>query len=221
MRYVERYSAEAPYILIGGWGEDDLKLIEQSIVQIKNKPIGKGLLKKIKELSTNEKFVKIVCQYRKGHSARPVLTKSQLKSFEVANVSDDPYDKNHNSLALYISSKPLSKSKREGTSALVEFDPSESISIVNGEPKFSNLYKEAFVCLAHELIHSLRFLKGNSLAGKGGDIQNPSSYAMQEENRVVGLGQYAHRTFTENAVRAEHGLLLRKTYLIPYHLQNL
>jgi len=220
MKYVERYSREAPYILITGSDDDDLNAIESSLKKIKSKPIGNTLLKKIEELSDNGRFVKIACLYRIGHTARPMLTESQLNYFKSLKLSDNPYDKDHNSLASYISRKPPSKSRREGTSAYIEFDPTQSVDVDNGEPKRSHRHDLVFVSLVHELIHSLRFLKGNSLAGYNGDSQDPSSPAMEEEYRAVGLGRYADRPITENTIRAEHGLQLRKSYLIPRRLQN-
>lgn len=57
-----------------------------------------------------------------------------------------------------------------------------------------------FVVMAHELIHSLHCLKGIRKEGKA------------EELWTTGIGDYAGEEFTENKIRAEHGLPERTEY---------
>ena len=63
--------------------------------------------------------------------------------------------------------------------------------------------RPSFIGLAHELIHAYY-----SLLGEG--ITNTKA----EEYSTVGLASHlSTREFTENAIRAEHGLPIRMTYI--------
>jgi hypothetical protein len=58
-----------------------------------------------------------------------------------------------------------------------------------------------YIGLAHELIHAQRALHG--LSGETAEV---------DEAQVVGFGEFAGLEFTENKIRAEHGLSPRRTY---------
>jgi len=202
--------------MISGWDETDFKLTESALSKLKSKGVGSELINKIEQYSKNGKFVRIDVTFRIGHSAKPVMTSSQMEKYEFQSQSDDFKLKG----AFYLSKKPASKKGRQGTGAIINFDPSESLDIVDGLPYKAGKYNEAFICLAHELIHAYRFMKGNSLAGHGGDVQDSNSPIRDEENRVVGLGKYQERKITENSIRKEHNLPLRKAYLMPAQKNN-
>ena len=60
--------------------------------------------------------------------------------------------------------------------------------------------RPAFIGLAHELIHAYYNLKGKAFPGA------------EEELATVGISKVKNRSITENAIRAEHGIELRKAY---------
>ena len=62
----------------------------------------------------------------------------------------------------------------------------------------------AFVALAHELVHALHHLSGDTLNER-----------MDEEARTIGAGRFAGARISENAVRREHGLKERAYYSTP------
>lgn len=68
----------------------------------------------------------------------------------------------------------------------------------------------AFVALAHELVHALHTLSGDSVPHADGDTET-----MIEEARTVGAGKYLNTRISENAVRREHGIAIRTFYDRP------
>ncbi|WP_343230441.1 M91 family zinc metallopeptidase [Xanthomonas euvesicatoria] len=86
----------------------------------------------------------------------------------------------------------------------------------NGSPlRLGSNPEESFVVLAHELIHAQHLLAGTSKAYKGGDRYDETSEAGKEELRAVGVGKYEYRKTrqpSENSIRQEHGLPIRKKY---------
>jgi Ca2+-binding RTX toxin-like protein len=71
-------------------------------------------------------------------------------------------------------------------------------------PKNEN---EPFMELVHELLHASRILKGRSSLA----LDFPYG-AVNEEFRTVGLKQWQDKPLTENSIRKEQGLPLRKSY---------
>jgi len=71
-----------------------------------------------------------------------------------------------------------------------------------------------YIALGHELVHSFHSLNGDYV--KDYDWNNgtttSSSGALIEEARTVGLGRYKNTRFSENALRKEHGFVLRTYY---------
>ncbi|MCL1617989.1 M91 family zinc metallopeptidase [Ralstonia pseudosolanacearum] len=68
--------------------------------------------------------------------------------------------------------------------------------------------------LAHELIHAKHMVAG-TWKGRWGDDRDPKTSAGKEELRAVGLGKYEYAKTgepSENAIRDEHGLPLRRKY---------
>lgn len=70
--------------------------------------------------------------------------------------------------------------------------------------------RPAYIGLAHELIHANNNLRGRSLHAAAG--MTSANAKAHDEHLVVGLGQYANAEFTENKIRAEHGLPPRMQY---------
>ncbi|SEG91380.1 Papain fold toxin 1, glutamine deamidase [Actinacidiphila yanglinensis] len=81
----------------------------------------------------------------------------------------------------------------KGTLSLVRYNPNAWETADGLRPPF--------IGLAHELIHAYRNLNG---------LSHPT--AAVDEAQLVGFGEYADLEFTENKIRAEHGLAPRRTY---------
>ena len=74
--------------------------------------------------------------------------------------------------------------------------------------------RPAFIALAHELVHASHYLQGSCYRGIGDDLKpDGDSGIMEEEMRTVGFGKYANESPSENAIRVEHGLPRRDSYV--------
>jgi hypothetical protein len=71
----------------------------------------------------------------------------------------------------------------------------------------------AYVTLGHELLHASRALLGTGYRPYLGEPRiDRDSGAAEEEIRTVGIGPYQDEYPSENAIRAEHGLVPRPDY---------
>jgi len=75
--------------------------------------------------------------------------------------------------------------------------------------------RPSFIALAHELVHACHYVQGSCYRGIGDDIGGPTSDSgiMEEEMRTVGFGKYATESPSENAIRIEHTLVRRDSYV--------
>jgi Effector protein len=103
---------------------------------------------------------------------------------------------------------------------------SEVLYHPNAEHQYSSaigIRTPPFVALAHELVHALHAISGEVIKpynwNNGSAVS--SSGAILEEARTVGLGRYQNTRISENAVRREHGLLLRTYYSVVGDCNNL
>lgn len=72
-------------------------------------------------------------------------------------------------------------------------------------PAAGGMLPPAFICLAHELVHSMHALEGTTRTGDSPD--GPT-----EELYTVGLGEFADEAICENTIRGEHGFDPRPSY---------
>ena len=75
----------------------------------------------------------------------------------------------------------------------------------------------AYIALGHELIHALHVISGDVVK----EYSWKTDGAIIEEARTVGLGPYASKRITENALRKEWGLAQRTYYGSPGDCDNL
>ena len=66
-----------------------------------------------------------------------------------------------------------------------------------------------FIALAHELIHALHHLGGNTYDDK---VSENGREAKREEMFTTGLGAYANTRISENAIRRQFNLPVRTFY---------
>jgi hypothetical protein len=74
-------------------------------------------------------------------------------------------------------------------------------------PNFHDCFPPAVV-IGHELIHAVRNARGESLVGE----KLAGNATSHEEARAIGVGPYADARVSENALRAELGLPLRRDH---------
>ena len=138
-------------------------------------------------------------------NTRAVLSASEVEKYDPETFADN----------LELAKERARKGK--GCNAIIEWSPQSHIELnSNGSPlRLGSDPEESFVVLAHELIHAQHLLAGTSRAYKGGDRYDETSEAGKEELRAVGVGKYEYRKTrqpSENSIRQEHGLPVRKKY---------
>ena len=98
----------------------------------------------------------------------------------------------------------------KGTSAVAMWEPMADYSQV------ANLRTPGYVALAHELIHCMHFMSGDTNMYPEDDPWGAGdSYSKHEEARTVGLGIYRNTRISENALRRELKLPERTFYSDP------
>ncbi|NIG12913.1 hypothetical protein F3J37_01665 [Pantoea sp. Al-1710] len=203
MDLIRRQSSVVPSIEIVSEYEEDTNKTEAALTKIKSKPVGRQLLKEISDLSKNGRSISVNVSETFRSQSIPILTKSQLKKYGI----EESYSTESNIKAQQISAKKGFMRKGEGVSSIVDFDPSYFVKVTLSGHHQSEINEElAFTTLAHELIHSYRFLKGTSFNTSGGV---ESLETKREERRVIGTGEFANAKISENAIRREHGLTER------------
>lgn len=76
--------------------------------------------------------------------------------------------------------------------------------------------RPGYIGLAHELVHAYHQVDGNCYRGLEGGfmaLNAVNSGIKEEEMRTVGFGAYANELPSENAIRVEHGLPTRASYV--------
>lgn len=205
-------SIHAPFISINYEHSRDLDHAESALQTIKSKPVGKNLLLSLLYLSNEDRRVIIVVkgQLTDGTSSFP--SQSQLRRFNVAN---NPGDRLYQTLSNMMSTVNPNGQPSEGCSAVVQFNPYNSIHIDNeGYPVPVSTTQHNFVSLAHELIHALHTMNGTALNRDSiaSDVFYRGSGTRREEERAVGLGRFEREAISENKIRQEHGLRIRRSY---------
>ncbi len=187
--------------------------VVEALECIKSRPVGNQLLEDIASLARGERKVTIV---EPAADQLPVaqmrLTPSQLDALG----SNPPRAKVRQALIDNATGSTLFR--RRGTASEIPWSKATAEPVVNehGVPVRQTDPDQAFVALAHELIHARHHLAGTLKFDGTTLTPHPAcaeSKSGKEELRAVGLGKYAaSKEPTENAIRAEHGLPRRTTY---------
>lgn len=186
-----------------------LEKAETALCKLVCQPNGSRLLAEVGRLSKNGRSLSInVIGAHLDSAARPALTAKQAKAH---NLPNNDLDRDHNDKATELASKKgLFKGK--GTSAVIDWNLAQYPDIDHaGKPRIVLDEENAFVSLAHEMVHGYRMMKGTFTGG----TSNPRTLgtpAAREEDRAVGIGKYANEPLSENGVRLEHGLPRRNQY---------
>ena len=189
-----------------------------ALESIHSKPSGSNLLRSIASLANEEKFVLIKNVHRSEDiSCVPQLTPKNLEKLikkSGVNFSQKEYD----DMRIKQSSSSTAF-KRRGCSAIIKWNKQLAQPLLNkeGAPIPDTCPENAYIALAHELVHAKHHLAGTS---KNKGEFNPSKHldlidVSKEELRAIGLDKYAYSGEpSENTIRQEHRLPKRFKYKI-------
>jgi hypothetical protein len=226
-----QYLAEYPGLYIGGDALDDedgavltpLPPIEQAyfmsatrqcLGQIRSRPIGKELLRLIslRCQGVGSRAGGLTCTiYMSGGSMTGWKKSAKAYIKKAIGGTHAPETGQQGSLR---ETRRLAWGGRQisiagvGRSATVGYNPFISYDVM----LFARIGVSTppFIALAHELVHCLHTLSGDAAP----DSEDENAMDV-EEARTVGAGRYRHTRISENAIRAEHGIALRRWYLRP------
>ena len=207
MNMITSKSSVAPFIEIRGESQEEIDHTESALKKIKSGRNGSELLKRLNNLSNGDRKITIEVDDSRSSCNIPFLTNSQLKKYNI-----DPEDlESSNHKASELSIKKGFLRNGEGVSNLIKFNPDYFVRVnEHGTHLYTVEKKSSFVMLAHELIHSYRNMKGVSY---GIDREEkPGVMESKEERRVIGTGEFSNERISENGIRKDHGIHLRKKH---------
>ncbi|NIG12927.1 hypothetical protein F3J37_01595 [Pantoea sp. Al-1710] len=217
-----QHSLVVPQFTILSASKKHHEVTEAALARIKSGQNGRNLLSAICQILNHnpDKRLYIDCaNHEQGSFVQGRLTDSQVRRFRV---SDNPDDPKHEQAMLHLRAPKPDNTPGEGVNPIVRFHPDEAVwtdamnighSVL--DPRIS------FITLAHELVHAFHLLNGTSLATLRDHIWIDGSGQRLEENRAVGSEEFAGNPFSENGVRADHGIPLRASYLLAEHIAPL
>ena len=191
---------------------------DAALTDINSVSSGRKLLQSIaQKASGGEKKVTIQSvSGSRSAGTQAVLTRSQLNSYQPSSFRENV------SIATALSEKS-GWSKGKGSSAIIEWNSDRSSIQLNGNGSPMGFVdggdSDRVSVLSHELVHAKHILSGTRKANyEPSRRYDPSSSAGKEEARAVGIGKYAYSKTgkpSENSIRQERGLPLRKYYGPP------
>ncbi|WP_225847516.1 M91 family zinc metallopeptidase [Streptomyces sp. HPF1205] len=161
-----------------------LATVQEQLRLLASKPAGKALLERIGAAATTSKLA--AWQHAK------VKIERIGGGTAVGRKQGPGYEAHAGNVTKAINSE-WATMPGKGTLSLVRYNPNAWETPDGLRPPF--------IGLVHELIHAYRNLQGLS-----------HRTAAVDEAQVVGFGEHADLEFTENRIRAEHGLPPRRTY---------
>ncbi|MFA0923255.1 XopG/HopH/AvrPtoH family type III secretion system effector [Xanthomonas fragariae] len=181
--------------------------VESALEKIAAGSSGNDLLQGLSSISARKNRKVTIAQIgaEEQPNTRAVLSAREVEEYKPRTFADNK------TLAMELARKG------SGCNAIIEWSPQSHIELnANGSPvRLGSNSEDSFVVLAHELIHAQHLLAGTSKAHNGGNRYNEKSEAGKEELRAVGVGKYEYRKTkqpSENSIRQEHGLPIRKKY---------
>ncbi|PIF22274.1 MULTISPECIES: XopG/HopH/AvrPtoH family type III secretion system effector [Pantoea] len=208
MNFIQR-SKTVPEIMIESYETGGYDKAESALAKINSKPNGRSIIQEVVRNTQNGKSLKIIVSSLEHAKARPVLTESQMKAYKANQMTFD-----ENIKTAYILASAIDFGiKGEGTSAHITWNPNEGLIInKNGMREKGENAEYSFADLVHELVHGYRIMKGSFTGEFNGKPKNPGTPTWNEEVRAVGMAAYSNENKSENGVRKEHGLNVRKQY---------
>ncbi len=158
-------------------------LVNAALDKINSKPVGKSLLDSIANEVGKVKFGYTVC----------IMPKNSVKKTFGPLIKWRVYEKG----AVTKAASDQDASDGTGAVSSIKWDPKT--------PQTPDGARPPFIALAHELIHALHNLEGNS-------ILSGVDFKKKDEMRVTGLQGYEQEPISENRIRYEHGVAYRCSY---------
>jgi len=193
-----------PKITIEFQSLSELQDIESALQKIKSGRNGHHILSEVARVTTHEKNVLIRSSKTQPSETGGELTDLQENRFRLNMDSED---------ADYMKKLIEVASNGEGVRSVITYNPTVSVLIDRHQNSWvAKNGEQAFISLAHELVHSFYLLTGTSKATGLSSVYDIEKSQLDEENRATGTGNYFGSTFSENGVRQDHGLPLRASY---------
>jgi len=209
--YKYKVSDFSPGIMINAGNHQDIERAESALAKIYIGDNGRQLLSEITNLTGSGKRILLKVSNELENGAHAEFSPEELQKYKIG--TDIPLEKSRQ-YAVLLTHKSFFGFKGKGASALIHWNPEKSVGIdQNGIPYRDYNPSEAFVSLAHELVHCYRMLKGTSSGGYEQDLKDPTTGARREEDRTVGIGKNANNPLSENGIRRDHGMPIRKQFL--------
>jgi len=204
-----------PFILINYEHARDLDATETALNKIASTPSGQNLLFSLKYVSTKEKSLMIVAHSNYTTGTSGYLSHSQVRKYDV---NPELNSQEHQTAMRVLSRIDPAGKPGEGTPSIITFNPNESNYIdPEGYPTRvpSSAYNPA--SLTHELVHAFHQMNGTSMITHHDHVWFKGTGQRNEEERAVGIGEYEREPFSENSVRRELGMPIRKSYFSKDH----
>jgi len=185
-----------------------VRAFSTAIFTLKGQPVGRSLINEIEQLGREGKKITVNIDKKSGCFAKAKLTEDQAR---VLNIPDDVSNEENHLQSYFFSTKSFDGINSLGTSVYVNWNPLES-SQVDDDGKIikDKNANSNFITLCHELIHAYHIMNGAALVDSIDEQYLTGESTRNEEQSVIGLGRFEHERFTENKIRAEHGLKLRR-----------
>jgi len=212
---ISRRSAVSPVFSIAFEHEHQFQAAESALRKIRSGPNGSRIIYEIERATTMDKQPMILVESDPNEESASVgyLTESQLRKHKFQG--HDHSDRNYGMTVSHYSSNG------EGVRPVIHYNPEDAIMVDSlGEPYSVKNKSLAFVTLAHELIHTYHQMKGTSIEGDVDKSALEDDNHLREEMRAVGYATYANSLFSENGVRQDHGLPIRKQYFEIQELED-
>jgi len=209
--YQIAHSRLVPEMKIQYRSPQEYQHVESCLQKINSGRNGHELIKRLRQLSVNGKYVHILT-HDKDNAISCKITTEQSARF---GVPDDYRDPRHHPLVLQMTRVKPNGQQSEGGVAIVKLNQNQSLFIdtdgqgvaVSPAPGLN------FLSLGHELVHAYHMLNGTYQGGyPTEEVYTPNSHMRVEEDRATGAGIFAGSVLSENGIRFDHGLPLRATY---------
>jgi len=203
-------SRAAPFININYHHLMDYEATDSALTKIKSLPSGQNLLSSINYVTTQDKKMMIAVHDDQLTATCGYLSKSQIVGYGVNPEIRSP---EHQSAVRLLSTMAKDGRANVGVPVVITYSPRRNIDIdYEGYPIEGKNPAEAYVGLAHELVHGMHMMNGTSYSSQIDDVWQQGTGQRKEEERAVGIGQFTREPFSENTIRREAGLPLRASY---------
>lgn len=201
-----RMSQIEPHFAVFFDFEREYQATENALAKIKSGQNGANLIAAIVREQTPEKYVQINATYDPSEITGTYsrLVRSQMNEY-TAKLKPDTLPYNREALKMATNG--------EGVKPIVIYNPSQAMMVdSNGKPYAAISEKHSFVSLAHELVHAYHMIRGDSFGSDPRTSAADDDEHFREEVRAVGFHMYGNNLLSENGVRQDHGLPIRKGY---------